>query len=176
MKMRNPRSIARHLRTLGALALILLLFLTACNAGSDSTSVSPTREVATSTPEASAPTASAPATPTAIPTETAPTGSPDPERTTLTALYDATDGADWKINDGWLGDGALDKWLRVTTDENGQVTGLDLGSNQLSGEMPPELGKLPYLRWLAIGGNQVSGCVPGGAPDWFWGQPFPFCP
>ncbi|MCY4530132.1 MAG: hypothetical protein OXD46_14005 [Chloroflexi bacterium] len=158
--MRKPRSIDRHLRTIGALPLILLLFLTACNTGGDSTSVSPTREVATPTPEASARTASAPPTPTAIPTETVPTGSPDPERTALTALYDATDGADWKINDGWLGDGGLDKWLRVTTDENGQVTGLDLGSNQLTGEIPAELSNLSRLELLYISDNNLTGALP----------------
>ena len=53
-KMRNSQPIDRHLRTFGALALILLIFLTACSTGSDSPSVSPTREAATPTPEASA--------------------------------------------------------------------------------------------------------------------------
>ncbi len=103
---------------------------------------------------------SAPATSTPIPTETAPTGSPDPERTALTALYEATGGADWKIDDGWLGDGALDKWLRVTTDEDGRVTDLDLGSNQLNGEIPAELGNLSRLELLYISDNDLTGALP----------------
>lgn len=113
--MRKFHSTEPHLRKFGSLALILLFFLTACSTGSDLPSVSPTREVASPTPEAPARSVTA----TAVPTETVPTGSPDPERAALTALYDATGGQDWKIDDGWLGDGALDKWLRVTTDENG---------------------------------------------------------
>ncbi|MDE2718134.1 MAG: hypothetical protein OXI33_14135 [Chloroflexota bacterium] len=158
--MRKSQSTEPHLLTLGALALILLFFLTACSTDSDSPSVSPTREAATPTPEASAHTASASANPTAVPTETAPTGLPDPERAALTALYDATGGADWKIDDGWLGEGALDKWLRVTTDENGRVTDLDLSANQLSGEIPAELGNLSRLELLYISDNNLTGALP----------------
>ena len=158
--MRNPQPIERHPRVFGALALIFLLFLTACSTESDSPSVSPTREVATPTMEASTRATSAPAISTTIPTKTAPTGSPDPERRALTALYDATGGQDWKIDDGWLGDGALDKWLRVTTDENGRVTDLDLGSNQLSGEIPAELGNLSRLELLYISDNDLTGALP----------------
>ena len=111
-------------------------------------------------PGASARSVSAPAISTAITTAT--TGLPDTERTALTALYDATGGADWKLNDGWLGDGALDKWLRVTTDENGQVKGLDLSANQLSGEIPAELGNLSRLEVLYISDNNLTGTLPQG--------------
>ena len=158
--MRNPCLIERYPRTLGTLALILLIILTACSTGIDSPTVSPTREAATPTAEDSTGTGSSSPVPTAVPTNTTPGGSPDTERTALIALYDATDGADWKINDGWLGDGALDKWLRVTTDENGQVTGLDLGSNQLSGEIPDELGNLTRLEVLYISDNNLTGVLP----------------
>ena len=158
--MRKYQSTERHLRTLGTLALILLFFLTACSTGTDSPSVSPTREAATPTPAASAHTVSASANPTAVSTETAPTGSPDSERAALTALYDATNGADWKIDDGWLGEGALDKWLRVTTDESGRVTDLDLSANQLNGEIPAELGNLSRLELLYISDNNLTGALP----------------
>ena len=161
--MRKYRSTEPHLLTFGALALTLLFFLTACSTVSDSVSFSPTRESAIPTQEAPVRSAKALAVPTPTPTQS--TGNtqtefPDTERTALTALYDATDGADWKINDGWLGDGALDKWLRVTTDENGQVTGLDLGSNQLNGEIPAELGNLSRLELLYISDNNLTGALP----------------
>ena len=160
--MRNSQTTIRHLRVFGALALILLVFLTACSTGSDSTSVSPTREAATPMPGASARSVSAPAISTAITTATAPTGLPDPERAALTALYDATGGQDWKINDGWLSDAPLGRWQRVITDENGQVTGLDLGSNRLSGEIPTELEDLSNLKLLFISDNELTGELPQG--------------
>ena len=160
--MRNSQTTIRHLRVFGILALILLVFLAACSTGSDSPSVSPTRETATATPEASARSVSAPAISFAIPTETTPAGSSGPERTALTALYEATGGQDWKTNDGWLSDGPLDKWQRVTTDENGQVKGLDLGANQLSGEIPAELGNLSRLEVLYISDNNLTGTLPQG--------------
>ena len=160
--MRNSQTTIRHLRVFGTLALILLVFLAACSTGSDSTSVSPTRETATPTPELSDRSVSTPAISTAIPTETTPTGSTDTERTALTALYDATGGQDWKANDGWLSDDPLDQWQRVTTDEDGQVTGLDLGSNRLNGEIPAELRDLSNLRLLFINDNNLTGALPQG--------------
>ena len=39
---------------------------------------------------------------------------------------------------------------------------LDLGRNQLSGEIPPELGSLTFLTALHLYGNRLSGCVPSG--------------
>ena len=152
----NSRLIERHPHTFGALALILLIYLTACGTGSDSPSVSPTREVATPTPEVSARSVTAPT----VPSENTSTGSPDPERTALTALYEATGGQDWKTNDGWLSDAPLGRWQRVITDENGQVTGLDLGSNRLNGEIPTGLGDLSNLKLLYVSDNNLTGALP----------------
>ncbi len=78
----------------------------------------------------------------------------------LTALYEATGGQDWKTNDGWLSDGPLGRWQRVITDENGQVTGLDLGSNQLNGEIPTGLGDLSNLKLLYVSDNNLTGVLP----------------
>ena len=82
------------------------------------------------------------------------------ERAALTALYEASSGQDWKTNDGWLSDASLDQWLRVTTDENGRVTSLDLGSNRLNGEIPAELGNLQRLKLLYINDNNLTGVLP----------------
>ena len=89
-----------------------------------------------------------------------PAAQPEGERAALTALYDATGGQDWKTNDGWLSDAPLDQWLRVTTDEDGQVTSLDVGSNRLNGEMPTELGDLSNLKLLFINDNELTGVLP----------------
>lgn len=41
-----------------------------------------------------------------------------------------------------------------------QTTYLDLESNQLTGEIPPEIGKLINLIYLDLGGNQLTGEIP----------------
>ena len=59
----------------------------------------------------------------------------DTDREALIALYNATDGENWKDNDNWLSDAPLSRWHGVTTDDDGNVTVLDLGRNNLSGEI-----------------------------------------
>jgi Leucine-rich repeat (LRR) protein len=52
--------------------------------------------------------------------------------------------------------------------ELGKLANLEalyLGDNQLSGKIPPELGKLSNLIALFLAGNQLSGCVPEGLRD-----------
>ena len=81
-------------------------------------------------------------------------------RDALVALYHAADGANWNRNDNWLGDAPLGEWYGVTTDDTGRVIDLDLSENQLTGEIPAELGNLVNLRTLLLAGNQLTGCAP----------------
>ena len=49
--------------------------------------------------------------------------------------------------------------------ELGRLTKLQwlaLSHNELSGSIPPELGSLPNLQALGLAGNGLSGCVPAG--------------
>ena len=89
---------------------------------------------------------------------------PGPDRAALVALYNATDGPNWVNNGNWLSDEAPGEWYGVTTDGGGRVTRLDLNTNQLIGEIPPELGSLSNLEWLEVGNNAYScgaqGCEP----------------
>ena len=121
-------------------------------------SVPASQPEATATPAASTPAVSATAVPTV--NATRPRAIRDMDRTVLTTLFDATGGEDWKTSDGWLSDGALDQWQRVTTDEDGRVTDLDLSANQLNGEVPGELGNLSRLRLLYISDNNLTGVLP----------------
>ncbi len=81
-------------------------------------------------------------------------------RDALVALYRATDGDNWISNRNWLSDEPLDDWYGVTADDDGRVTELDLSQNQLSGEIPPEIGRLTDLVDLDLFGNQLRGEIP----------------
>ena len=85
---------------------------------------------------------------------------PTVDRTALLALYNATGGANWTNNTNWLTSGALSTWYGITTDNQGRITKLNLTSNQLKGELPPELANLTNLEVLALGGNQLTGTIP----------------
>ena len=87
-------------------------------------------------------------------------GSPSGDRAALVALYNATDGPNWIRSDNWLSDVPIGEWFGVATDVDGRVTALDIFDNQLSGEIPPELGELANLTRLALSGNQLSGEMP----------------
>ena len=87
-------------------------------------------------------------------------GSVDGDRAALVAFYHATSGPTWRSNNNWLSGAPISEWEGVTTDDNGRVTVLRLENNQLSGEIPPELGNLASLEWLHLGDNQLSGEIP----------------
>ena len=63
-------------------------------------------------------------------------------------------------NENWLSDAPIGEWNGVTTDGSGRVIELSFFANQLSGEIPPELGKLANLEALYLGDNQLSGKIP----------------
>ena len=93
------------------------------------------------------------------------TFSPDPgsvagDRAALVALYNATDGANWTNNSGWLTDAPVYEWYGVTVDPEFRVDALDLHSNGLSGQIPAELGSLTNLRRLGLSVNRLSGEIP----------------
>ena len=93
------------------------------------------------------------------PTEPGP-GTGEGDRANLVALYNATGGPNWANNTGWLSNAPMGQWYGVTTGDNGRVTGLDLYENQLSGEIPPELGNLSNLGSLELHYNDLSGEIP----------------
>lgn len=81
------------------------------------------------------------------------------ERAALIALYNATDGANWTNNTNWCSEKPLNEWYGITTNE-GHVTRLLLYSNNLKGEIPPELGNLRELKSLELHINQLTGSIP----------------
>ena len=86
------------------------------------------------------------------------------DRDALVALYNATDGGNWKNKTNWLSEDApLGEWHGVTTNEDGRVVALKLSKNMLSGEFPSSLNDasaLSELRELRLSFNQLSGEIP----------------
>ena len=56
-------------------------------------------------------------------------GSVATDREALVALYNATDGPNWRNNTNWLSDAPMGEWHGVTTDDNGRVAHLSLDFN-----------------------------------------------
>ena len=105
------------------------------------------------------PTATDTPVPATAPPATGPT-SAETDREALVALYNSTNGENWEGTGNWLSDARLDEWSGVTTDDDGRVLQLRLSSNNLSGEIPAELGSLSNLRVLTLGLNELSGEIP----------------
>ena len=82
------------------------------------------------------------------------------DRAALVALYNATDGANWRNNGNWLSNAPMGEWHGVTTDSDGRVARLDIERNQLTGGIPAELGSLSNLTNLNISRNQLTGEIP----------------
>ena len=82
------------------------------------------------------------------------------DRVALVALYESTNGAEWANSSNWLSDTPLRTWHGVTTDGQGRVTHIELEHNDLSGEIPPELGELSALKVLDLGHNEIRGRIP----------------
>lgn len=83
-------------------------------------------------------------------------GSPD--RTALTALYAATNGEAWHNSENWLTDAPLGDWYGVQT-RGGEVLIVSLGSNDLTGTIPPEIELLSTVH-LYLGNNRLHGPIP----------------
>ena len=98
------------------------------------------------------------------PPEPPPPPEPEPsaDRDVLIAFYHATDGPNWTDNTNWLSDEPIREWFGVTTDDEGRVTELSLPGNNLTGQLPPEIGQLSALRELKLLDNRLSGAYPAG--------------
>ena len=82
------------------------------------------------------------------------------DRAVLVQLHGDMDGGNWADRTNWLSERPIREWYGVTSDADGRVTGLYLGHNQLSGEVPASLGSLANLERLRLDGNGLSGEIP----------------
>ncbi|MCE2422820.1 MAG: leucine-rich repeat domain-containing protein, partial [Gemmatimonadetes bacterium] len=83
----------------------------------------------------------------------------------LVAVYWKTGGENWNNNTNWLTDEPLNDWYGVSADTSGNVVGLDLGDNGLTGSIPAELGDLESLRKLHLYSNDLTGSIPAELGD-----------
>ena len=81
------------------------------------------------------------------------------DRGALVAFYRSTGGAQWVDRTNWLTDAPLGDWYGVTAD-SGRVLDLRLGSNNLTGAIPPQIEHLSHLRRLILRNNSIEGGIP----------------
>lgn len=81
------------------------------------------------------------------------------ERAALVALFETTNGANWKRKDNWLTESPISTWYGVSTDASGRVTELILSRNGLRGPFP-DLSALTSLTKLYLASNQLTGRIP----------------
>ncbi len=84
---------------------------------------------------------------------------PKSECEALVALYESTDGDNWKDNTGWKDTNTPCSWQGIRC-SGGYVITLALVYNQLTGTIPAELGNLGNLKWINLNGNQLTGTIP----------------
>jgi Leucine-rich repeat (LRR) protein/PKD repeat protein len=89
---------------------------------------------------------------------TAVTEIPTAQCETLVALYDSTNGDNWKTNTGWKQTNTPCSWHGVTCSD-GDVIQIVLSSNQLTGTIP-DFSALTNLQYLYISQNSLTGPIP----------------
>ena len=95
-----------------------------------------------------------------VPEQTLVSGIFEQDYNALVALYNATGGANWTNNTGWLQEGVdVANWYGVAVSQN-RVTYVYSANNNLSGVLPAEIGNLTGLQYLDFNNNQLIGAIP----------------
>ena len=82
------------------------------------------------------------------------------DRGVLVALYNSMGGANWSRRNNWLSGADIGDWYGITTNDQGRVTSIELGANNLTGTLPQAIGSLPFLETLVLNDNNLSGAIP----------------
>lgn len=73
----------------------------------------------------------------------------------LVSIYNSTGGENWNNNANWLSNEPVSEWFGVEVSD-GRVTKVQLGYNNLIGELPVEIGNLTELYHLGLHNNSVT--------------------
>lgn len=79
----------------------------------------------------------------------------EPDSLALVSIYNSTGGENWDNNTNWLSEEPVSEWFGVEV-FGGRVTRLELGYNNLIGELPVEIGNLTDLYRLGLYNNSIT--------------------
>jgi len=77
----------------------------------------------------------------------------------LVSLYNSTDGSNWINNTNWLSELPVSKWYGITVTDS-SITSIKLPRNNLSGQLPEEIGQMLDLEILNLSDNNLTGELP----------------
>jgi len=88
--------------------------------------------------------------------------------TALKQLYTSTNGNNWDVNTNWnmvttsspQSFCDLEQLFGITLNSSGRVAIIDLSDNNLSGNLPPEIGNLSGATDINLSLNQLTGTIP----------------
>ncbi|NNF33244.1 MAG: hypothetical protein HKN68_04000, partial [Saprospiraceae bacterium] len=87
-------------------------------------------------------------------------GQCDAQYDALMDIYNATSGENWNNNDNWGSDCDICDWYGISCDVNGNVTGINLYNNGLSGSLPDVFFSLPFLENFDVYNCDLNGPIP----------------
>ena len=85
---------------------------------------------------------------------------PHPDVGALTAFFNATNGPEWQDKNNWLSHSPIETWYGIEVDAEGRVTEINMFANDLTGELPSEIGELSELKRLYLERNGISKSIP----------------
>jgi gliding motility-associated-like protein len=80
----------------------------------------------------------------------------------LVALYDSTNGPNWRVNTNWRSTNPINTWYGITLNAQGLVSSIHLYDDSLKGTLPPTfgVGNLTNLVDLLLYNNRLMGNIP----------------